>query len=281
MRDVVTDTLLDGVRMLPFLLAAYLVIEYLEHKAGNQLTALLSRCGAYGAFGGALLGALPQCGFSVAAANLYAGRLITRGTLIAVFLATSDEAIPVMLSVPGSGGKLAALIAIKVALGMVFGFLIDRIEVKRGANDPEEAEHHDICGHCGCRESGVLRAALYHTVTVFLFILAVSFILNAVFYWIGSEAVSRLLLTDSVFQPLVTAAFGLIPNCAASVILTQLYIKGSISFGAVLAGLASGAGIGMAVLWRMNRSFRDNLVIVLLLYGIGAGSGMLLHAAGL
>lgn len=276
LREVLTDTLLDGVRMLPFLLAAYLLIEYLEHKAGDKLSAMLAGTGKYGSVGGALLGALPQCGFSVAAANFYAGGVITRGALIAVFLATSDEAIPVMLSTPGNGRKLAALIGMKIVLGMVFGGLIDWLDRTRGKSGLRE-DHASICEHCGCEESGVLHAAVYHTVTVFFFILIVSLILNTVFWLIGEEAVSRLLLTDSIFQPLVTALFGFIPNCAASVILTQLYIRGSISFGSVLAGLASGTGIGIAVLFRMNRDMKENFRIVLLLYAVGAGCGMILQ----
>lgn len=281
MRDVLLDTLLDGVKMLPFLLAAYLIIEYMEHRAGDKLESMLAGSGRYGAFGGALLGALPQCGFSVVAANFYAGKVITRGTLIAVFLSTSDEAIPVMLSSPGNGRELALLIGIKIVLGMAAGLLIDLFDRRRGKTNIAAEHHHDICDHCGCEETGILQAAIHHTVTIFVFILAVSLVLNSVFFLLGDETVSRLLLMNSPFQPLLTAAFGFIPNCAASVILTQLYLSGGISFGSVVAGLASGAGIGLAVLFKINRSWKENLTISAILYVIGAGAGMLLQMAGL
>lgn len=268
------DTLLDGVRMLPFLLAAYLIIEYMEHRAGDKLEAMLAGSGKYGAFGGAVLGALPQCGFSVVAANFYAGRVITRGTLIAVFISTSDEAIPVMLSSPGHGRELVYLIGLKMLIGLVAGLLIDLLDRGRGRTNIAAEHHHDICDHCGCERGGILRAAVHHTMMIFVFILVVSLVLNSVFYLLGDEVVTKLLLTDSPLQPLVTALFGFIPNCASSVLLTQLYLSGGISFGSVLAGLSTGAGIGLAVLVRMNRSWSDNLKIAGILYLIGAGAGL-------
>lgn len=274
MREVLMETLIDGVKMLPFLLAAYLVIEYLEHRAGNKLQAMLAGSGKYGAVGGALLGAVPQCGFSVVASNFYAGRVITRGTLIAVFISTSDEAIPVMLSSPGHGRELACLVALKILIAMGAGILLDFIDRGRGKSNVGAEHSHHICDHCGCQRTGILQAALHHTAVIFLFILVVSLVLNGVFYLLGDNVVTKLLLTDSPLQPLVTALFGFIPNCAVSVLLTQLYLSGGISFGSVLAGLATGAGIGMAVLFKMNRHWGENLKIVGILYLIGAGSGM-------
>ncbi|WP_246019592.1 putative manganese transporter [Bacilliculturomica massiliensis] len=281
MKDVLIDTLLDGVKMLPFLLAAYLIIEYMEHRAGDKLEAMLAGSGKYGPLGGALLGALPQCGFSVVAANFYAGRVITRGTLIAVFLSTSDEAIPVMLSAPGNGRMLGWLIAVKVVVAVIAGMVIDLIDRRRGRTNISAEHHHDICSHCGCEEGGILRAALHHTAVIFVFILAVSLLLNSVFYLLGEETVGRLLLTNSPLQPLLTAIFGFIPNCAASVVLTQLYLAGGISFGSVVAGLSTGAGIGTAVLFQINRNWRENLRIVGLIYLIGAGAGMLMQVLAL
>ena len=277
MKEVLLETLLDSVKMLPFLLVAYLIIEYMEHRAGDKLAAMLGGSGKYGAFGGAVLGVLPQCGFSVAASNFYAGHVITRGTLIAVFLSTSDEAIPILLSSPGNGKALMCIIGIKVVLAMAAGYLIDLWDRKRGKSNLCAEAHHDICDHCGCESRGIWQAAIHHTVTVFLFILLVSFVMNSVFFAFGEENVSRFLLTGQFLQPLVTAAFGFVPNCATSVILTELYLEGGISFGSVVAGLAVGAGIGIAVLFRVHRDLKENLKIAGLLYLIGAGAGMLLQ----
>lgn len=277
MKEVMLDTLLDSVKMLPFLLGAYLIIEYMEYRAGNRLEGMLAGSGKYGSFGGAILGVLPQCGFSVVAANLFAGRVITRGTLIAVFLSTSDEAIPILLSAPGNGKELLTLIAVKVVIAIAAGLTIDFFDRRRGRINISAARSRNICAHCGCGRTGMFRSAVHHTATIFFFILIVSFLLNSVFFLLGEENVSRLLLTNSPFQPLLAAVFGFIPNCAASVVLAELYLGGGISFGSVVAGLSTGAGIGLAVLFEVNGSWKENLNIVALLYVIGAGAGMLLQ----
>lgn len=280
MSDVIKDTLQDSIEMLPFLFLAYLLIEYMEHKASRRLKAMLVGSGKYGALGGAVLGALPQCGFSVAASNFYAGRIITRGTLLAVFLTTSDEAIPVILSEPGRAGVLIPLIGIKILLGMSAGLVIDWVDRKSGRKDHQVTveEHSELCQHCHCHEHGVVRSAFHHTVTIFAYILVVSFVLNLAFYGMGSELVSRMLMSNTPFQPMITGLFGLIPNCAASVILTQLYLSGGISFGSVLAGLSTGAGVGLAVLFRVERDKKDCFRLLALLYVIGTGFGILVQA---
>lgn len=276
MTEVLLDTLLDGIRMLPFLLAAYLLIEFLEHRSSEKLQAILVGSGKFGPLGGAFLGAFPQCGFSVAAANFYSGKVITRGTLIAVFLSTSDEAIPVLLAVPGSGKILLKLVAIKVLIGLIAGFIIDYADQKRGMSyvQMKTGEHSELCGDCHC-EQGIFAAAVHHTLTVFVFILIVSLLLNSVFYLLGAEMMAKFLMSDSLFQPFIAGLFGLIPNCAASLVLTQLFLSGGIRFGSVVAGLCSGAGIGLAVLFKMNRDVKDSLKLVALLYAIGVGCGIL------
>ncbi|WP_324822354.1 putative manganese transporter [Sinanaerobacter sp. ZZT-01] len=276
MKEVLIDTLLDGIRMLPFLLAAYLLIEWIEHRSNDKMKRILINSGRYGPLGGAVLGAIPQCGFSVAAANFYSERVITKGTLLAVFLSTSDEAIPVLLAAPKSGNILLKLIAIKIVIGFFAGFLVDLIERKtKRSFDWIQSDKYKSPENCHC-ERGILSAALYHTVTIFLFILTVSFLLNTMFYYVGKESVSAFLMTDSLFQPLLTGLFGLIPNCAVSLVLTQLFLAGNISFGSIVAGLCTGAGIGFAVLLKANRKFKENINITVLLYIIGAGSGILI-----
>ena len=276
--DIILDTLLDSVKMLPFLFGAYLLIEFLEHKASDKLQNALSKSGNHGIVVGAILGTVPQCGFSVAAANLYSGKVITLGTLIAVFISTSDEAIPVLLSSPGNAGVLLKLIIAKIVIALIAGFLVDFVLKARHVqeNEPELQDHNVLCHHCGC-EHGIIRSAIKHTVSIFLFILLVSFVLNGLITWIGQDTISKVLLTDSVFQPFIAALIGLIANCAASVMLVQLFLAGSLSFGSVVAGLCTGAGIGLAVLFRANRNWKKNLLILLLLYGIGSISGLMIH----
>ena len=274
---IIEHTLIDSLKMLPFLFVAYLLIEMLEHKASDKLQHALSRSGNFGIVVGALLGCVPQCGFSVAAANFYSGRIITLGTMMSVFLATSDEAVPMLLSAPGKAGMIFQLILIKIVIAVVAGFGIDLVLKMRHSKDgrPEIHDHNVLCEHCDCEKDGVLKSAVKHTLSIFLFILLITLILNALMELIGESLLSKILLTDSVFQPLVAGAIGLIPNCAASVMLVQLYISGSLSFGSVVAGLCTGAGLSLAVLFRTHKGWKKNLGILLLLYAIGSAAGML------
>lgn len=279
MIEVLEEAFIDSVRMLPLLFGAYLIIEYLEHRSGERLARILRGSGRFGPAGGAALGVLPQCGFSVAAANFYSGGIITRGTLIAVFLSTSDEAIPVLLSSKGSSGLIFSLIAGKLLVALVAGFLIDMVEGKRGRQRRivRAGEHSELCDHCHCEDESIFRAAVHHTLRVFGFILVISALLSSIFYMMGEQNVEIMLMSNSPLQPLITGLFGFIPNCAASVILTELLISGSISYGAAFAGLCTGAGFGLAVLLKTNRRHMgDNGKIIILLYVIGVGSGLLL-----
>ncbi len=276
---ITKHTLLDTLKMLPFLFVAYLLIEFLEHKASERLQKMLSKSGHLGIVIGSLLGCLPQCGISVAAANFYSGRVITIGTLVAVFLATSDEAIPVLLSSPQHAGMIFWLILIKVVVALIAGFAVDLIGrlCQTEESKPQIHDHNLLCDHCGCEEDGVFRSAIKHTVTVLLFILAVNLGMNVLMETIGEQALSTLLLSGSIFQPFLAALIGLIPNCASSVMLVELYLAGGLQFGSAVAGLCTGAGVGLAVLFRTNRNWKQNLLVVGLLYGIGAGVGMILN----
>lgn len=274
MTDVLLDAFLDALKTLPFLFGAYLLMEFLEHRAGEKLARSLSKLGPWGPLGGAALGCVPQCGFSVAAANFYAGRLITPGSLLAVFLATSDEALPILLSRPGTLPVLGRLLLVKFAAAALFGLLTD-LAVKRFRKAPAEEPFHQLCHDCGCGEKGIFRAALGHTVRIFLFLLLVNVILGGAISWIGEETISRLLLSGSAFQPLLTALIGFVPNCAASVLLTELYLSGSLSFGAAAAGLCTGAGLGLAVLFRANPHPKENFCLAAALYAAGVLTGLL------
>ena len=271
--DCLWDAFLDSIKLLPFLFAAFLLLEGAEHHSRAWIEKLFTRSARLGPLWGSLLGLVPQCGFSVMGANMYAGGVIGLGTLIAIFLSTSDEAVIIMI---GSGtpiGTILPLLLCKLAIGIFWGFLISFV-LGRVAH-PHHHEPHDLCENCGCeRYNGIVRPALYHTVRLFIFIFVFNLVINIVIGLIGQERLSSVLLVGSALQPLLTSAIGLIPNCAASVLITQLYLSGGISFGSAVAGLAAGAGLGLAVLFRMHGCFWKNVRILVLLYVLAVISGM-------
>ena len=266
MKDVILDTLLDGLRLLPFLFLAYLLMELLERKAGDKSVRLVDKAGKAGPLIGSLLGVVPQCGFSAATANLYAGGVITRGTLIAVFLSTSDEMLPILIGKIGDGidaGTILKILAVKFAIGLAVGFALDAV------TRAKPAPHiHELCeqADCGCEEEGILKPALKHTAQIFAFVLIVSFALNVLLYFVGEEKLESFILNKPVVGELLAALIGLIPNCAASVTITQLWLSGGMSAGAMLSGLLCGAGVGVLVLLRANRHMKDNIVTIGILY---------------
>lgn len=275
------DTLTDALKMLPFLFAAFCLIELLEHHAGEKLSRFFARAGKAGPAVGAVLGCVPQCGFSVLSANLYAGGVITLGTLCAVFLSTSDEAILLLAATPSATPDILKLLLAKVLIGVAAGYLVDFLFRKK---TDSELQLKDLCDHehCGCHErSGVLRPALLHTAKIFGFVFLITLVLNFLVEFLGHERLETLLLHDSVFQPFLTALFGFIPNCAASVLLTQLYLEGALQFGAVVSGLCTGAGAGLLVLFRENRNPKDNLKILGILYVAAVVPGVLLQILGI
>lgn len=225
LEEVVLDTLKDGIKLIPFLFVAFLIIELLEHKLDSKK--IVSKSGKYGPFIGSILGAFPQCGFSVLGTNLYSTRIITIGTLISIYLSTSDEMLPVMLSQNIDMITILKIIGIKVIVGMTFGFIIDLILRKK-----EEVNIKDCCeeDHCHC-EKGIVRSTLHHTVSIFLFILIATLVLNTILFFLGEEFLQKLFLKNSIFGPFISSLVGLIPNCAASVVITELYISNAITFG--------------------------------------------------
>lgn len=320
--DVLLDTVLDCLKLLPFLLAAYLLIEWLEHRAGDRFGAFLKRSGRLGPLIGGLLGLVPQCGFSVVCANFYAGGLVSMGTVIAVMLATSDEALPLLLTEGiGNGMQIAEillLLATKLVIGVAAGFAVDAVigayrrrKALKTASDAAKSEeaheahvhahtepecegreheehsehghnHNTLCEHCGCAEQhgfvrGILLPALKHVGSIMLFIFAVTLALNAVVEFIGEDSLKSLLGGSALLQPVIAAIFGFIPNCAASVVITELYISGGLGFGAAVAGLCTGAGTGLLMLFRANRSIRQNLTIMGIMFAVASLSGIILQ----
>lgn len=270
--------LLDSLKILPFLFVTYLLMEILEHKAGDKVQRVIAKAGRAGPAIGGALGLVPQCGFSTMAAGFYAGRVVTPGTLLAVFLATSDEMLPVLIGEGVAIGKILTVLAIKLVLSMLVGFATDLLLHKR----VKETHIRELCQdeHCHC-EQGVLRSAIYHTLFIFLFILIINIALTAVFELVGEEPIAKAVNSLPVLGTVLAALFGLIPNCAVSVAIATLWVKGVISGGAMLAGLLTGAGAGILVLFRTNRHIKENLLLTAALLGVGIVFGILFDLTGL
>lgn len=273
--DVILDTGLDCLKMLPFLFVAFLLIEALEHYSGGWTARVLARVGKAGPVVGTLAGLVPQCGFSVMASNLYAGGVISLGTLISAFVATSDEAVLIMVSNPGQLGKTGALLFTKAVIAVAAGYVSDLFFAKQIV---EEKQEGGLCRNCGCHEehAGIFMPAWRHTVQIFLYLLLFTGILNLAIEMLGIEQLSAFLLGNSILQPVMAAVIGFIPNCAGSVILTQLYLNGAISFGSVVAGLCTGTGVAVVVLFKVNRHRKENVKIMGLVFGIAVLSGVLI-----
>lgn len=276
--DVLLDAVLDTLKALPFLFIAFLVIEFLEHRAQDKIKSIFTRTGIAGPLIGTVLGCVPQCGFSVMSANLYSSGIITLGTLIAVFLATSDEAIILLATAHNGAFEIFKLLITKIIIALICGYVIYFIEKKH--HHSHHHHSHDLCeqDHCGCdEESGVLRPALIHTVKVFGFLLLFTVIIDLFVAFIGMDTFSHFLLSESVFQPFLAAIIGFIPNCASSILLTQLYISGTLSFGSLIAGLCTNAGAGMLILFRNKKKAKENLKILGILYLCSVIPGIILH----
>lgn len=355
--DILLDAGKDTLSLVPFLLVTYLTLETLEHVAGDRVNGAIKRAGAAGPVVGSLLGIVPQCGFSAMAATLYAGRVVTLGTLIAVFLSTSDEMLPLLLAEQVPVQTMAMLLASKALIALVTGFIVDaairglrrnarahaaiRRTVLGTAANPAHvncarddhtggdiidevaeagvsADHiHELCerDHCGCDEDeddhghghdhghegehehhhghdhshshegapvlSIIRSAVSHTVQVSVFIFLVTLILVAVLETFGESAIEQFLRGNETLAVLGSALVGLIPNCSASVVITQLYLEGALQLAPMLAGTLISAGVGYLVLFRTNRSARENAVFLVMMYVIGAGWGLVLSAFGL
>lgn len=282
MADILFDTVLDSIKILPFLFFTYLLMEFLEHNTGNKARERIRHAGQFGPLWGGLLGIVPQCGFSTAASSLYAGRVITVGTLLAVFLSTSDEMLPIMISEAVPMPVMAKILAAKAVIAIISGMAVEFFYVKLLKRREEEMDIHVVCEeeHCRC-EDGILKSAVKHTVKILFYILLISLVLNLMIGIIGNDTLESLFVGVPVVGELVAALVGLVPNCASSVVITQLYLDGIIGAGEMMSGLLVNAGVGILVLLRLNRDRKQNAGIIAALYGIGVFWGVVIEWIGI
>lgn len=289
MLDAFTDSLIDSIKLLPFLFITYLIMELIEHKTSDKTQKIIKNSGKFGPFLGGILGIFPQCGFSAAASSLYAGRIITLGTLIAIFLSTSDEMLPILISESVDIQVILKILGIKLILGIFFGFLIDiflrfRANLKKinSSNSTISTQIEQLCehDHCDC-EHGILRSSIKHTLSIFIYLFLISLLLNVFIFLIGEDTLSNILLNQKFLGPIIAGLIGLIPNCASSVIITKLYLTGVINSATMISGLLAGSGVGILVLYKSNKNLKQNIQITLLVYVLGVLSGIILELMGL
>ena len=291
---VLEHSAFDTLELVPFLLLTYLAMEAIEHSASAHVQAAVERSGKAGPVVGALLGALPQCGFSAMAATLYAGRVVTVGTLVAVILSTSDEMVPVFLAHQEPMGHMLAIMGAKVAVGLVVGLAVDAVLRARHRAGDGHLHIHELCEreHCHCDEGdahghehghghgrwAIVRSALVHTVQVTFFIFVVTFVFGLVIEYVGQDALGTLLANHPVRATFVSALVGLIPNCGASVAITELYLDGVLAVGPMIAGLLASGGVGLLVLWRTNADVRQNALVTVFIYAVSVLVGLVASA---
>ncbi len=313
--DVLADSVIDTLKLIPFLLVTYLAMEALEHFASNKVKDAVEHAGTAGPVVGALLGALPQCGFSAMAATLFSGRVVTAGTLVAVILSTSDEMIPVFVAHQQSAGRMLSIIAIKVVLGIVAGLLLDLVlrllhragdghthihelcerehchceeadELDEEHHDRDHHDHHEHGHHHGHGHShhgawGIVRSACVHTAQVTAFIFLISLLFGLIIEGLGVDSIRSTLAYHPVRATFIAALVGLIPNCGASVAIAELFLDGTLATGPMLAGLLSSGGVGLLVLWRTNADARQNVYVTLLVYVVAVLAGLAACALGI
>ena len=321
--DILADAALDTLKLVPFLLLTYVAMEWLEHKTGEKTQQAVRRAGAAGPAIGAVLGVVPQCGFSAAASTLYAGRVITLGTLFAVFLSTSDEMLPIFIAEQAPLGTILGILFAKLVIAMLMGFCVDLALRKKNVsqegfrihelcqrdkcdcthscitceqNPGEVYKHHDDCAD-GCSHEHhqhdhshdsdtaswkhILRSACKHTLEVSIFVFLICVILNAVIEGVGEDALAAFVGQNEVLSVICAGIVGLIPNCAASVVIAQLYLQGVLGAGAMMAGLLVSAGVGLLVLVRANRPVVQSILIALCLLAMGIAWGIIIYLTGI
>ena len=276
--EILKETSLDTLKLIPFLFITYLIMEYIEHKTSEKVKDTIQKSGKFGPLLGAIVGIFPQCGFSVSATNLYAARVITLGTLISVYLATSDEMLPILLTEAIPVTTILIILGIKLIIGIIAGFAIDAIIRLTKKDKQEEQKIEELCEHehCHCEE-GIIVSAAKHTLNIIVFIFLITLVINGIITLIGEDTIASFISQNLVLGPIIAGIIGLIPNCASSVILTELFVENVISMPVLISGVAVNAGVGLLVLFKTNKNIKENLSIVSLLYIIGVFSGIILQ----
>lgn len=282
MSEIIIDSVIDSIKLLPFLFLTYLFMEWLEHKTGSATRNRIRTAGKLGPVWGGILGVIPQCGFSAAASSLFTGRVITVGTLIAVYLSTSDEMFPIMISNAVPAVTIIRILACKAAIGIISGLIVEYVYTHILKKQEGDLDIHEICEEerCNC-EHGLISSAATHTLKVFVYIFLISLGLNIIIGLVGEETLAGLFTGAPIVGELIAALVGLIPNCASSVVITQLYLEHIIGAGAMMAGLLVNAGVGLLILFRLNHDRVQNLKIIGTLYGLGVFWGIIIELSGI
>ncbi|MEF9922599.1 MAG: putative manganese transporter [Anaerovoracaceae bacterium] len=283
MIEALIESLVDSLKLIPFLFLTYLAMGILERTTSNKTKEIIKDAGKVGPLWGGILGAFPQCGFSAAASNFFAGRVITIGTLISIYLSTSDEMLPIFISESVPISTILKILGIKIFIGMVSGFVIEILlgrlyKKKNQGHQVEDIDHGH--GQCNCG-TGLFVSSIAHTLKIFVFILLISLGINLVICFIGEESLSIIFSNIPVLGEAIAGLVGLIPNCAASVVITQLYLEGIISAGPMMSGLLASAGVGILVLFKENKNLTQNFTILGILYGVSVAWGVLIEALGI
>ena len=277
--EILKETLLDTLKLLPFLFITYLIMEYLEHKTSNKVKKTIQKSGKFGPILGGIVGIFPQCGFSASATNLYSARVITLGTLISVYLTTSDEMLPILLTESIPITTILTILGLKLIIGIIFGFLIDTVIRIIKKDKTLEPKIEELCEneHCHCEE-GIVISTIKHTINIVIYIFIITLFINGIITFIGEENIANFISENLVLGPIIAGLIGLIPNCASSVILTELFVENVISIPILISGVSVNAGVGLLVLFKTNKNIKENLYIVGILYLTGVLSGIILQA---
>ncbi len=299
MLDALIDAGLDSVKMLPFLFVTYLFMEYLEQHASGKIAETVKKSGKFGPLIGGIAGMFPQCGFSTAASNLYAGKVITAGTLLAIYLSTSDEMLPLFISSQVGADRIVKIVLLKAAIGIFWGLTFDALRRNVFKKKDEPMDIHSLCEREGCHcdneeqefkdmqevhdlkehskhHKGIVKPAVKHSLSIFFFILISSVIINVLVEAAGEDTIRGVFERSGIVMNFAASLIGLIPNCAASVFITEFFLEGMIGFGSLMSGLLTGAGIGLLVLFRVNNDLKKNLCIMAVLYFFGVFSGIII-----
>ena len=275
MLDILLDVLKDSLRLLPFLFFAFLIIELLEHKFNKYTKKVTKNSGKFGPIIGSVLGLFPQCGFSVMATNLYVTRLITLGTLISIYLATSDEMLPILLSQSVAPSEIIKILSIKFLIALITGIIIDLLF----KSTIEHKKHYDICNkeHCHCKEDGVIKSTIHHTLKIWIFIFICLLGIESLIEFMPEGTINNIFKSMGIFSPFIASLIGLIPSCGASVIITELYLNSMITLSSLISGLLTGSGVALIVLFRENDNIKNSFKILLILYTVGVVSGLIIE----